>query len=236
VRSVLLLLAVLAFSGCVSWTEPPGAVFASSGQGGLGGCTPQAYLGVTAMMGAEFGFTSCACGTQSVSDGSPAVKAWALNETPNACETSCSSSADCPDPRTSCQSGSCRLNSCSLGSSGASVPCDASGSDHDDGACIPYNGVGGSQGLCVLGGTAGAGQACSYFALRATPATLCTPGLICVPSNGVTCAVNPGTGVCHAACAIGGSCGESDRVACLSADAVGCFNIPAPYYCPADGG
>jgi hypothetical protein len=87
------------------------------------------------------------------------------------CAVPCQTSADCPDPSTSCQAGVCLQNGCS----GLGSLCDAGGAE--DGTCqaepFPALGL-----LCVQAGDAG--QSCDPFAMRDAPSSLCPLHQACV--------------------------------------------------------
>jgi hypothetical protein len=216
-------------SGTSSGTSSGSSGGTSSGSSDLGGCSPQSYFeGSVELTGGEFAVSSCACGMSLTADSSPYLQAWATNGTGSACETVCSTSANCPDPRTSCQSGSCKLNGCVT----YLTACDATGSGTADGECLEFDGIGGALGLCTLGGAAGLGQPCSFFATRQNPDTLCNSGLVCVPADDVSCTLNDGAGICQTACTLVGQCSTGP---CQSTNPGGCFAESAPFYCP-DGG
>jgi hypothetical protein len=117
------------------------------------------------------------------------------------CLRPCSSTDDCPTLYTNCQStGSamaCYLNYCTASTDGTFTTCDAGGSG--DGTCLPTTG----GALCLQGGTAAAGDACSdHRGSGITSADLCTTNASCIP-GGIA-----GAGHCAPLCGIdaGPSC------------------------------
>jgi len=99
------------------------------------------------------------------------------------CRRRCNTTADCPIPDTSCQSGVCQVNLCG-GDGGNGVlngPCDALGTG--DGTCVPHSlglntGPNGVSGHCVQNGCAT--QSCRLDAHRTDGYALCAPGFACV--------------------------------------------------------
>jgi hypothetical protein len=96
------------------------------------------------------------------------------------CAVPCQATADCPDPSTSCQSGICAPNACSVEDS----VCDAGGAENGICQAEPFPAA---TLLCLQAGDAG--QSCDPFGSRGNPAALCPTGQTCAEEiDGGTCA------------------------------------------------
>ena len=105
------------------------------------------------------------------------------------CDYRCTTSADCPLPWTTCQSGVCLIDYCgpTTGNGALDGTCDAA--DAGDGTCEgPIGGttlvqVGGQTlGVCFQASLTSSGS-CSIYAQRDQPAELCALGSECVPNS-----------------------------------------------------
>ncbi len=94
------------------------------------------------------------------------------------CELSCSTSADCPDPKTSCHAGFCSLVGCGEGNNG-NVGEGCTADTENDGTC--YGAIsgegGGNLGLCVRNGTSPG--PCLWPSPSSPPSLTCPAGQIC---------------------------------------------------------
>jgi hypothetical protein len=124
------------------------------------------------------------------------------------CASSCTSTAGCSDPATSCQGGACWPNLCP-GDGGLAARCNAA--QTGDGTCLgtdelsenldPGAGINRPGAECVQAGTASQGADCEPdFPDRGAPSRICQPGAVCAGQP-------DGGGVCRDVCRKGSSCG-----------------------------
>ncbi|MFN7135054.1 MAG: hypothetical protein ACK4N5_23460, partial [Myxococcales bacterium] len=99
------------------------------------------------------------------------------------CTQPCTAPADCPDPADTCRAdlkNRCWYNPCAQNDRSLYFkPCRTEGGD--DGTCVPLGAGDNDFGVCVLAGTAAAGEACNPEGTRALPAERCVAGHWCAP-------------------------------------------------------
>ncbi len=110
------------------------------------------------------------------------------------CEYTCATSADCPDPITTCTSGFCITNGCGTGTNGSyDGVCSASAPGANDGTCNPVDQAAYDQaanGFCIAGGTVAVGGACNLVA-RCGASEACVPGALCIPNGSGGVCITP---------------------------------------------
>ena len=127
------------------------------------------------------------------------------------CVVACTSTADCANPSTTCQSGFCLTSVCAGDAGPFFGHCNAV-TDAGDGICLPTtNASGDAIGNCAPAGSAPLAGACDPGGSRGSPASsLCQPGTLCIPqSDGGGVPDGGPVGECQTACdaLVPGGCG-----------------------------
>ncbi len=168
-------------SGTTSGGSPgttSGGVTSSSSSGGStgAGTTSGGDAGCVAAVNAPYQFDACTPGDTNPCGCGMACAIDTQLPAGGGCEFLCTTTADCPDPSTTCQNGYCEWVPCGNGNNG-SVGTSCTAETTNDGTCYGAVAHDSTAGLCVRNGTS-AGP-CLWPSQSATPALTCPAQQTC---------------------------------------------------------